>query len=214
MELCDLGDLESYIEVNPINPFTLKHFAKGIISGMHYIHHYMSICHLDLKPANILLQSAAKGMLPVVKIADFGLSRKFNQNFFSESVVIGSPLYCAPEFFNEDLKKGSSPINCDLWSMAVVLYWLKLQRHPFRYGDDKDTNISNLYYIRKTIIVPDIQDEDWNDEPELREIVEGVLHYLPTQRISWNEINEITKRWKLKKLKQNRKHWMNGSLLI
>ena len=45
-------------------------------------------------------------------------------------------------------------------------------------------------------------------------MVESVLHYLPTQRISWNVIIEITKRWKLKKFKQKRKHWMNGSLLI
>jgi serine/threonine protein kinase len=45
---------------------------KGICEGLHYLHNGSKdpIYHLDLKPANILLD---KNMMP--KIGDFGLSR-------------------------------------------------------------------------------------------------------------------------------------------
>ncbi|TVU44899.1 hypothetical protein EJB05_04362, partial [Eragrostis curvula] len=47
---------------------------KGICQGLHYLHKE-NIVHLDLKPQNILLDC---NMEP--KIADFGLSRCFNEN--------------------------------------------------------------------------------------------------------------------------------------
>lgn len=47
---------------------------KGICEGLHYLH-ASRIVHLDLKPANILLDD---NMVP--KIADFGLSRCFDEN--------------------------------------------------------------------------------------------------------------------------------------
>ena len=45
---------------------------KGICEGLKYLHTGLTspICHLDLKPANILLDKKA-----TPKIADFGLSR-------------------------------------------------------------------------------------------------------------------------------------------
>jgi serine/threonine protein kinase len=49
---------------------------KGICNGLKYLHEESQppIYHLDLKPANILLD---ENMLP--KIADFGLSRLFGE---------------------------------------------------------------------------------------------------------------------------------------
>ena len=51
---------------------------KGICHGLHYLHvewqHNAPIIHMDLKPANILLDN---NMVP--KIADFGLSRLFSK---------------------------------------------------------------------------------------------------------------------------------------
>jgi serine/threonine protein kinase len=43
---------------------------KGICAGLHYLHMKKCILHMDLKPANILLDNQ---MMP--KITDFGLSR-------------------------------------------------------------------------------------------------------------------------------------------
>ena len=60
---------------------------KGICEGLHYLHE-MRIVHLDLKPANILLDD---NMVP--KIADFGISRWFDQE---QSWVIATKLVGTP----------------------------------------------------------------------------------------------------------------------
>ena len=52
---------------------TLYNITKGICEGLHYLHEN-GIVHLDLKPANILLND---DMVP--KIADFGISRCFDE---------------------------------------------------------------------------------------------------------------------------------------
>lgn len=49
---------------------TRYQIIKGICEGLHHLHKEKHIYHMDLKPANILLDN---GMVP--KITDFGLSR-------------------------------------------------------------------------------------------------------------------------------------------
>lgn len=65
---------------------TCYKIIKGICNGLHHLHDN-HIIHLDLKPLNVLLD---EHMVP--KIADFGLSRCFdeNQSHTITSKVIGS----------------------------------------------------------------------------------------------------------------------------
>jgi serine/threonine protein kinase len=53
---------------------TRYQIIRGICDGLHYLHQ-QNIVHLDLKPANILLDH-----YKVAKIADFGLSKCFDEN--------------------------------------------------------------------------------------------------------------------------------------
>jgi serine/threonine protein kinase len=53
---------------------TCYEIIKGISEGIRYLHEN-NIIHLDLKPANIMLDD---NMIP--KITDFGLSRCFDEN--------------------------------------------------------------------------------------------------------------------------------------
>jgi serine/threonine protein kinase len=61
----------------------IRKLIKGICEGLNYLHQ-KNIAHLDLKPANILLDCNI-----VPKIADFGLSRCFNEG---QSQTIASKL--------------------------------------------------------------------------------------------------------------------------
>ncbi|KAF6989494.1 hypothetical protein CFC21_006826 [Triticum aestivum] len=85
---------------------------RGICEGLHYLHE-KRILHLDLKPANVLLEI---GMVP--KIADFGLSRCFDegQTRAVTQHLCGSQGYLAPEIY-----RGHIAFASDIYSLGVII---------------------------------------------------------------------------------------------
>uniref|UniRef100_A0A453GEV5 non-specific serine/threonine protein kinase n=1 Tax=Aegilops tauschii subsp. strangulata TaxID=200361 RepID=A0A453GEV5_AEGTS len=85
---------------------------KGICEGLNYLH-TQNIVHLDLKPANILMDDK---MVP--KITDFGVSRCFkeDQTRTIVTIVAGTPGYLAPEFTN-----GVITFKYDLYALGVII---------------------------------------------------------------------------------------------
>ncbi|KAF8664790.1 hypothetical protein HU200_054513 [Digitaria exilis] len=84
------GSLDMYLsdECNGLDWNVRYTLIKGICKGLKYLHEELRppIYHLDLKPANILLD---KNMLP--KITDFGLSRIFqNEGTYVTSRCVGT----------------------------------------------------------------------------------------------------------------------------
>lgn len=88
------------------------HIIKGVCQGLHYLHQ-KNIVHLDLKPANILLDDNL-----VAKLADFGLSRCFDvmQSRVHTANIGGSLGYLAPEFSNGDIT-----YKFDIYSLGVII---------------------------------------------------------------------------------------------
>ncbi|TKV99661.1 hypothetical protein SEVIR_8G058100v4 [Setaria viridis] len=99
----------------------------GICSGLHYLHTKHNIAHMDLKPANILLDH---NMAP--KIADFGTSRFFDTNKSQNMTKnpIGTLAYMAPEYKSH----GSISPKADIFSLGVIILELmtgsKLPEYP------------------------------------------------------------------------------------
>ncbi|XP_044959752.1 putative cysteine-rich receptor-like protein kinase 20 [Hordeum vulgare subsp. vulgare] len=89
---------------------------KEICEGLHYLHNVDApIFHLDLKPANVLLD---KDM--VAKLCDFGLSRLFDsmQTYITESQDMkGTRGYMPPEYIN---RQQISP-KFDVFSLGVII---------------------------------------------------------------------------------------------
>lgn len=85
----------------------------GICDGLYYLHQ-KRILHLDLKPANILLDD---NMMP--KIADFGLSRCFDdeQSRVITSKLTGTLGYLAPEFIRER----QITFKSDIYSLGIII---------------------------------------------------------------------------------------------
>ncbi|CAM0884510.1 unnamed protein product [Alopecurus aequalis] len=85
---------------------------KGICEGLHYLHNN-HIIHLDLKPANILMDDK---MVP--KIADFGLSRCFkeDQTHATATKVAGTFGYLAPESHGRKITP-----KYDFYSLGVII---------------------------------------------------------------------------------------------
>ncbi|XP_044963584.1 cysteine-rich receptor-like protein kinase 26 isoform X1 [Hordeum vulgare subsp. vulgare] len=109
--------------INPVSPLplidthleweTCYKIIKGICEGLQYLHDNR-IIHLDLKPANILLDN---DMVP--KITDFGLSRCLdeNQSQVLTKTVSGTTGYLAPERFQGSGIKPSG----DLYSLGIII---------------------------------------------------------------------------------------------
>ncbi|CAL4995414.1 unnamed protein product [Urochloa decumbens] len=113
-EFLPKGSLDQYItDASQGLEWRIRYqIIKGICEGLHYLH-TKSILHLDLKPANILLNS---NMEP--KIADFGLSRCFDekQSRAITSKLFGSQGYVAPEFFSKVIT-----FKLDIYSLGVII---------------------------------------------------------------------------------------------
>jgi len=64
-----------------------------VMLGLNYLH-LQSITHRDMKPENILLVSSDLKNFSI-KISDLGFAQQFNNE--GMTLVLGSPLYMAPE---------------------------------------------------------------------------------------------------------------------
>jgi serine/threonine protein kinase len=92
---------------------TRYQIIKGICAGLHYLHMEKYILHMDLKPANILLDNQ---MVP--KITDFGLSRPMEISQTMTTHYFSSPGYGAPE---NQFGHGTMSVKSDMYSLGAII---------------------------------------------------------------------------------------------
>ena len=138
------GDLCNYIKVNSkgLQEQNCKVMAYKIILAIQALHK-MGICHLDIKPDNILLS----GDNFEIKIGDFGLSSSIygiNGKVFQRGKV-GTRGYMAPEIIEGKDYDGEK---ADVFSLGVLLFILLIGKPPFLDAKmiyDKSELKKNLY---------------------------------------------------------------------
>ncbi|KAM0929205.1 hypothetical protein ACQ4PT_001777 [Festuca glaucescens] len=108
------GNLRKHItdELRGLDWSTRYQLIKGICDGLHYLHMEKYIYHMDLKPANILLDN---DMVP--KITDFGLSRLDEKSKTMRVERHGTLGYCAPEYLN----CGKMSFKSDIYSLGTII---------------------------------------------------------------------------------------------
>ncbi|KAF8711151.1 hypothetical protein HU200_029159 [Digitaria exilis] len=127
-EYMPFGSLDKHLydEYNELDWKVRYTLIKRICKGLKYLHEELRppIYHLDLKPANILLD---ENMLP--KIADFGLSRFFAGNHSQITTSsIGTLGYLPPEYTERNLISDKF----DIFSLGVVI--IKIVTGPKGYS--------------------------------------------------------------------------------
>ena len=158
MELCD----SSLKNVFPRDPkkfddlpsnFTLLY---QLAQGLEYIHS-LKLVHRDIKPENALIKF---GPLPLVKWADFGLSKSVTSELgsFTQSGIKGTQNWMAPEILilfqelekhsdketaRKELLKQRGNLSSDVFSAGCFFFYIVTHGlHPF--GDNWTDQISNI----------------------------------------------------------------------
>lgn len=104
-----------------LSPQQVLGYLEEAAEALHYAHQ-RGLIHLDVKPANLLLDAQGRLML-----ADFGVSVLLEgYTHASLHYYVGTPLYTAPEQWLEQPRPAS-----DQYALAVTCYQLLTGRPPF-----------------------------------------------------------------------------------
>lgn len=169
-EFLEGGELFNKIE--ELNTFSEKDTSiiiKQVLSAVAYMHK-KSMTHRDLKPENIMFMGSDEDDLNL-KLIDFGTSRKVEYKEHLRSKM-GTPYYIAPEVLNHDYG-----IECDIWSVGVILYILLCGYPPFNGSCDKKI----MERIKRgTFVFPE---EEWDSvSKEAKHLITQMLMLDPKKR--------------------------------
>ena len=93
--------------------------------------HANNIVHRDLKPGNCLLDDKFQ-----LNIIDFGLAIESKSSTGSDGMLLGTPLFMAPEIFTSRGAIDSYKEPVDIWACGIIMYYLISNTFPF-YDDDR-----------------------------------------------------------------------------
>ncbi|XP_070758989.1 serine/threonine-protein kinase 35-like [Enoplosus armatus] len=163
MEFCEGGDLNQFILSRLPDSRTNNSFMLQLTSAVAFLHEN-NIVHRDLKPDNILISE--KSGSPVLKVADFGLSKvcaglgnasegkegedknkNVNVNKFWLSSACGSDFYMAPEVW-----EGHYTAKADIFALGIII-WAMLERITFIDAESK-RELLGTYVRQGADIVP------------------------------------------------------------
>ncbi|MDX2136879.1 MAG: FHA domain-containing serine/threonine-protein kinase [Chloroflexota bacterium] len=131
MEFVKGGTLVSNLErVGRLDMPTALAAVTQVAEALTYIHN-KQILHLDLKPANILLDPQENAPLPRFVLTDFGISR-LTRPGKDVSVVSGTPAYMSPEQFG--FGDSNPDHRSDIYQLGMIFYQLLVGTLPFAGG--------------------------------------------------------------------------------
>lgn len=134
MNLCPTN-LSSVMEVQFFFEFEqCRSLIRQVLSGADYLHQH-NIIHRDIKLSNILLDQNHH-----VRICDFGISVKTNASDEDLRAFCGTVAYTAPEIIYRRGAKTQS----DIWSIAVMMFYMYKAKHPFSLSSNHTENPENI----------------------------------------------------------------------
>ena len=97
-------------------------YVTELCDGLSVLHR-AGLVHRDINPNNIIITTDGHA-----KIIDFGISRAFTGEKTSDTTILGTPGYAAPEQFGLSQTDGRA----DIYSLGVLLNVMLTGQHPSR----------------------------------------------------------------------------------
>ena len=170
MQACSGGELFDRIASHNC---TEKDAAMGVVDALQALAfiHSKRIIHRDLKPENLLFKD--KEPAAPLKLIDFGLALYLAPGERATEVC-GTTSYMAPEVL-----EGDYHIECDLWSLGVIVYFMLSGSLPFpgHTDDEKEAKIMRGTY--------DMKSKNWSKvSAEGKDFVSKLLVSDPSKRLT------------------------------
>jgi serine/threonine protein kinase len=113
-------------------PRRAAELVRVLAEALHYAHR-LGVLHLDLKPANVLIDESGQA-----QVADFGLARRLDDTLALDcDEVSGTPSYMAPE--QAQVRRHPLSPATDIYGLGAILYELLCNRPPFLAATPQET---------------------------------------------------------------------------
>ncbi|KAI6239959.1 Protein kinase MAP2K [Aphelenchoides fujianensis] len=148
----------------------------AVVNGLTYLYETWKILHRDVKPSNILVNSAGE-----LKLCDFGVSCTLIDSMANS--FVGTRSYMAPE----RLTGGRYNVKSDIWSFGLSLVEMAIGRFPIPVPSRREyARLFDVPEARDRAPLRDLMDEPFytrhdnaETEREFNEWIRGVIAAYP-----------------------------------
>lgn len=163
---CDLGRYTHMSRLLP-EPLLLR-LVERLARALGHAH-VQGVTHRDIKPGNVMLDLPAQQ----IKLTDFGIAALADASRTRTGVVLGTPLYMAPE----QLAGAPADPRSDIYSLGVLLFQLLSGRLPHEHA-----SLGELLRAVARDAAPDLRSLRPQLSARLAALVAKALHKQPAQR--------------------------------
>lgn len=189
MDYIEGESLDKILEMGgPVDQETVIEWAKQICDILHYLHSQKPpVVYRDMKPANLMLRPDG-----TVKIIDFGIAREFKEENISDTKVLGTRGYAAPEQLD---KEQQTDPRTDIYGLGATMYHLLTGKSPAKVDMHTKTvrqYNSNIFIGLENIVKKCIEFDPADRYQSAAELMYALEHY--------EEEDEIFRKTQKKKL--------------